>query len=135
MGTFTVEVIISPLGAGSPGQTIDALVHTGTTLCQLPEATARALGLSPDATVTVQDAHGTLQERSVCWAEVRYQDRRALTPVILGPDGCPALLGAVVLETMGLKVDPVRKVLEPTPYLLTWLATPLTGRQVPPSGL
>ena len=119
MGTFTVEVTIRPVGSSSPSQAIKALVDTGATLCQLPEAIAQALGFVPDHTVTVQDAHGTLQERPACWAEVQYQSRRALTPVILGPDGCPVLLGAVALEVMGLKVDPVRKILEPTPYLLT----------------
>jgi hypothetical protein len=61
---------------------------------------------------------GTRREQPAAWLEVRYGDRVAFTLVLFGGDNGLTLLGAHALEGLGLAVDPVRKVLEPSRFPL-----------------
>jgi hypothetical protein len=76
-----------------------------------------SLGVTADRHVPVVLADGTRREQPAAWLEVRYGDRVAFT-LVLGRDNGLTLLGAHALEGLGLAVDPVRKVLEPSRFPL-----------------
>lgn len=119
MGTFSVEIQIKATGNGTTASgPVKCLVDTGAAFSQFPEGLLSSLGVRPDRKVPTVLADGTLGEHSAGWAEVFYQDRRAFTLVLFGAEASLSLLGAHALEGLGLAVDPVRKVLEPTRFPL-----------------
>ena len=63
-------------------------------------------------------APAPLREQPAAWIEIRYRDLTAFTLVLCGGDNGLTLLGAHAREGLGLAVDPVRKVLEPSRFPL-----------------
>jgi len=119
MGTFSVEIQVRPMGAGESALTpVKCLADTGAAFCQFPRPLLASLGVTPDRHVPVILADGTRREQPATWLEVRYGDRVAFTLVLFGSDNGLTLLGAHALEGLGLAVDPVRKVLEPSRFPL-----------------
>jgi len=119
MGTFSVEIQVRPMGAGDRSPTaVKCLADTGAAFCQFPDALLASLGVTPERSVPVVLADGTRREQPAAWLEVRYGDRTAFTLVLFGGDNGLTLLGAHALEGLGLAVDPVRKVLEPSRFPL-----------------
>jgi hypothetical protein len=51
-------------------------------------------------------------------ATFQIDDHRAASPVIFGEKGDTALLGTVSLESLGLILDPMKRVLRPLPMVL-----------------
>ena len=80
----------------------------------LPGPQLEALGLRPARTVRVTLADGRLEELPAGRAEIMVGDRSEISPCLFGPEGSPALLGAVTLEILLLAVGPARKTLAPT---------------------
>ncbi len=113
MGTFTHRITVTNPDTRA-SLTVDALVDTGATFTMLPRAQLEALGLHPSRTVWVTLADGRLEEILASRAEIAVGDRYGISPCLFGPEGSPALLGAVTLEILLLAVDPVRKTLAPT---------------------
>lgn len=119
MGTFSVEVHVRPAGAGDkPLVPVKCLVDTGAAFCQFPTPLLSSLGITPDRQVPVVLADGTRREQPAAWVEIRYGNLTAFTLVLFGGDNGLTLLGAHALEGLGLAVDPVRKVLEPSRFPL-----------------
>ena len=115
MGTFSVDIQIRAAGTTANSATpTKGLVDTGAAFSQFPASLLTSLGVIADRMVPTVLADGTRGECRAGWAEVSYQDRRAFTLVLFGAETSLALLGAHVLEGLGLAVDPVRRVLEPT---------------------
>lgn len=119
MGTFSVEVEVRRAAASGVGWTpVKCLVDTGAAFAQFPDPVLATLGTASDRRVPVILADGTRKEQPAAWVEIRYGPRTAFTLVLFaGPSGL-TLLGAHTLEGLGLAVDPVRKVLEPTRFPL-----------------
>jgi predicted aspartyl protease len=119
MGTFTVEIQVRAMGAGDrPLTPVKCLADTGAAFCQFPSPLLATLGVTPDRHVPVVLADGTRREQPAAWLEVRYGDRMAFTLVLFGGNNGLTLLGAHALEGLGLAVDPIRKVLEPSRFPL-----------------
>ena len=119
MGTFSVEIQVRAAGTtANSSAPVKCLVDTGAAFSQFPTGLLTSLGVKPDRKVPTVLADGTQGECSAGWAEVFYQDRHAFTLVLFGGENGLALLGAHALEGLGLAVDPVRKVLEPTRFPL-----------------
>jgi len=119
MGTFSVEVHVRPAGTSDkPSVPVKCLVDTGTAFCQFPTSLLARLGITPDREVPAVLADGTGRELPAAWIEIRYGDRTAFTLVLYGGDNGLTLLGAHALEGLGLAVDPVRKVLDPSSFPL-----------------
>jgi len=112
MGTFTHRIIVTNPDTRS-SLTVDALVDTGATFTMVPGSQLEALGLRPTRTVRVTLADGRLQELPMGRAAITVGDRSEISPCLFGPEGSPALLGAVTLEVLLLAVDPARKTLAP----------------------
>ena len=92
---------------------VEVMVDTGSTFTSLPGDLLRRLGMSPQLTMNVRLADGSIIEDQVCDAIIRLQGETFFTPVSFGRDGEPSLLGVVALETALLVVDPIEQRLVP----------------------
>lgn len=99
---------------GETEEEIQALVDTGSTYLWLPSLLLERLGYQPVETRTVEIAGGQRIERGVAPIVVRLLNSPNL-PVLgmFGDEGSIPLMGAIVLETFSLGVDPVNERLVP----------------------
>lgn len=118
MGVFRAEMTIRDL-AEERHVTVNALVDTGATYVTVPATQLRGLGIEPTDRRTFVLADGRTAECDVGFAMVSLDGRHAPTLVVFGDEASEPLIGAVILETLGLAVDPVGKRLISVPaYLL-----------------
>ncbi|MBI3030941.1 MAG: aspartyl protease family protein [Candidatus Rokubacteria bacterium] len=117
MGQFTVMLTFHPRNGGTP-RSLEVLVDTGAGYTVVPRSILESLGCRPIRTQRVVLADGRTEEWALSQVEVEYQDRRATTPVLMGPPDGPILLGATTLEELGLGIDPVNRRLVPVDLYL-----------------
>lgn len=122
MGTFRVEVTVKNLRDAGRSQTLSALVDTGATYTTLPRDITNSLGCQPIGTRRVLLANGNEEEWPVTAVLLTLAGQEGPTFCPIGPNGGPALLGAVTLEELALGVDPVAKRLIPVRSYLTSVA-------------
>ena len=115
MGQFRVSARLA--GPTGRREETDLLVDTGSTLVALPRALAERLELVTERQARVMVAGGRRATVPVAEVRVTLSQGEVTTKCFIVSDG-PALLGAVVLETLLLAVDPVRKRLVRTDGLL-----------------
>lgn len=97
---------------------VEMVADTGATLTTISETVADEIGLVSGGRVTVKLADGTRKTVTVADAEVEVRGDRAPVRVLVGPADQVSLLGLTSLETLGLKVNPVERRLEPSEYTL-----------------
>jgi clan AA aspartic protease len=119
VGTFHVEMTVKNLHAPEHSRTVRALVDTGATYTTLPREIVDALRCQPIGTRRVLLANGREEEWPVAAVSLSLQGQEGPTFSLIGPNGGPALLGAVTLEEFALAVDPVAKKLVPVRVYLT----------------
>ena len=96
---------------------VDALVDTGATLSVVPRKIAEELGIEVIRKDEVETGTGTIEvDRGV--AVISIGNRETFSEVWISDIIDRVIIGAVVLELMGLKIDPRTGRLEPTPLLL-----------------
>ena len=83
----------------------DVLVDTGALHLCLPANTIAALGLRFHQPVNVTTASGLRPGRMFRGAEVEVEGRSGFFDCVETPDGVPVLLGALVMESLGLEPD------------------------------
>lgn len=92
---------------------MEFLVDTGALYTMLPPSVCKALGLELRLRERVLTADNRTLEVNVGMAHVKINGREGAT--LVGQMDVPLpLLGAMALESMGLKVDPVNGLLEET---------------------
>src|SRR2546427_4579711 len=119
MGTFRVEVTLKNVHESARRQTLSLLVDTGATYTTLPRTVAESLGCSPIGTRRVLLANGREEEWPIGLVLMTLENQELPTVCLIGPNGGPALLGAVTLEEFALSVDPVARRLVPVRSYLT----------------
>jgi predicted aspartyl protease len=97
---------------------VEMIADAGATLTTIPEGVARAAGLVQTGSAAVKLADGTRKNVAIAQAEVEIRGDRAPVRVLIGSDDQVPLLGLTSLETLGLKVNPVERRLEPSEYTL-----------------
>ena len=117
MGIFHVRI-----GVGHPveGEMTDvlALVDTGATHNIIPRSLLQqTLHIEPQESDVIEYADGSSEEVDIGEARIGCQGRSYVCPVVFGPED-QYVLGAIALETFRLVVDPVRKELVPTRFLV-----------------
>ena len=117
MGIFHVRI-----GVGHPveGEMTDvlALVDTGATHNIIPRSLLQqTLHIEPKESDVIEYADGSSEEVDIGEARIGYQGRSYVCPIVFGPED-QYVLGAITLETFRLVVDPVRKELVPTRFLV-----------------
>lgn len=93
-------------------------VDSGAIYSIVPAATLRRLGIRPHSVRTFILADGTEITRSLGDATFQIDGQQGASPVIFGEKGDAALLGTVSLESLGLIIDPIKRVLRPLPMVL-----------------
>lgn len=121
MGTFHIEVTVRNLHEPSRARTLVVLVDTGATYTTLPRDVADGLGCQPIGKRRILLANGQEDEWPVATILLALQGQEGPTFCLIGPNGGPAVLGAVTLEEFALGVDPVAKKLIPVRGYLTSL--------------
>ena len=105
---------------------VEMLADTGATLTLVPESVAKSVGIQQEGSVKVRLADGRIRSLPVGRAEIELRGDRAPIRVIIG-SGSVALLGLTALETLGLKVNPVERRLEPSVFNQFSLASPVVS--------
>jgi clan AA aspartic protease len=103
-----------------PGRTarIKMLVDSGAAYSVVPGPFLEKLGIKPRTKRSFVLANGTEVERKMSGAMVQFQGEEGYSPVIFGEKDDAALLGMVTLESLGLILDPLRRILLPMPMML-----------------
>jgi predicted aspartyl protease len=97
---------------------VKLLVDSGAIYSIVPAATLRRLGIRPHSVRTFILADGTEITRSLGDATFQIDGHQGASPVIFGEKGDSTLLGTVSLESLGLIIDPIKRVLRPLPMVL-----------------
>jgi clan AA aspartic protease len=96
--------------------TIDAVVDTGAVMVLLPQELTEALGLKKFArrvVVLADDQKIELDQAGTL--SLTIGDREMKTDCLVGPPGCEALVGQIVMEALDLIADPAKRTLTPRP--------------------
>ncbi len=117
MGVFRVRMKVSRLGARRMAR-VNAVVDTGAAVSVVPGKTLRRLGIKPLKRSVFTTANGERVEREVGVAWFVYDGSEGGSEVIFGEPRDPPLVGAMTLESLGLRVNPRTGRLEKTDYLL-----------------
>jgi clan AA aspartic protease len=98
---------------------VEALIDTGAAFPALPEDVVAKLALPTLGEHPAETAEGTGRVRLAANVIIRIEDRIAQSPIIIRPRGTTPLIGVVVLEQMGYKVDPTTgKLIKGLPLML-----------------
>ena len=118
MGLTHVRARIANPARPSRAATLRFLVDSGAVYSVAPATTLRRLGIRPHSSRTFILADGTEISRRIGDAIFIVHGDRAASPVIFGEEDDAALLGTVSLESLGLILDPMKRVLRPLPMVL-----------------
>ena len=113
MGLTHVRVRIANPARPTKSVNVKFLVDSGAVYSVAPASVLRRLGIRPHSTRTFMLADGTEISRELGDASFSIHDQRAASPVIFGEKDDSALLGMVSLESLGLILDPMKRVLRP----------------------
>lgn len=113
MGAIFVTIEVGD-ARGERFEPVEVMVDTGSTFTTVPGPLLRRLGVSPQRTMQVRLADGSITEDEVSDTVIRLEGITFHTPVTFGREQEPNLLGVVALETALLAVDPVEQRLVPT---------------------
>ncbi len=117
MGMFYVPMTVTNLQSGV-NTTVDALVDTGAHYPVVPVALLQQLGIEPTSSEMFSFADGRRDTLKMGEARFTVQGKSTPSLCIFGPAGSEPILGVLVLEGLGLTVDPVNQRLLPAELLL-----------------
>lgn len=108
MEVVNVELKIRNILTQGPTVEVPAKVDTGATLLVLPQSVVRELGFPTIRKQTVKYANEERADREIVYGvELEVCDRRGVFEAVVEPEKTyAALLGAVVMETLDLIVEP-----------------------------
>jgi len=116
MGHSWVDIEISDLER-KRCKKVQALVDTGATLTTLPRKLADELGIKPTSQEQVSTGAGIIKiSRAEAW--IKVNGKHGPFNIWISDVIDKILLGVVVLESFGFKVDPTTGTLEEKPLLL-----------------
>lgn len=126
MGLTHVRARIANPARPARSATVKFLVDSGAVYSLAPAALLKKLGIRPHSSRTFLLADGSEITRRIGDAIFILDGQRGASPVIFGEEDDAALLGTVSLESLGLLLDPMKRVLRPLPMVLGQLR-PLCG--------
>lgn len=101
-----ITVTIQDALGNVPGVEVKLRPDPGANFTWVPRAAAERAGLHVLARREFRQRNGTVVERNLASAIVRYEGTRAGITVGLAEEGDPQVLGAIALLTLGLTYDP-----------------------------
>ena len=118
MGFVKVRVSIENIADPSRSEGVEMIVDTGAIHPVVPRDLLARLGIEPTDEKEFILASGERVRYPVGEARVVIGGEKAPALVIFGAEGAHPLLGVIVLESLGLKVDPGKGELQRTELLL-----------------
>lgn len=119
MGAVYVKVkLLGPPERPSSTAEVEALVDTGATLSIFPGSLLRRLGVRADAQVRTRLADGRVVRRSVGEVKMKLNGESVTTRILFGRSRDATVLGLVALESLGLTVDPTKRRLVHSEFLM-----------------
>jgi hypothetical protein len=118
MGITLLDVTIGNLADPQQTATVDCIVDSGAIFAIVPADVLHGLGIHADRSEDFRLADGTHVRRHMGDARFDVAGQHGASPVIFGEPGDATVIGAVTLESLGLMLDPLRRVLKPLPMLL-----------------
>lgn len=110
MGLYRTTIAIASLTV--PDRRVelaDVLVDTGSEYNWVPATLLDTLGIAPERVERFETADGRILERDVGFAMIHAGGRSTPTLVVFANDSDMVLLGAIALEGLNLRVDPLRR--------------------------
>jgi clan AA aspartic protease len=114
MGLTYVTVALKALG-GRKEYTATFLVDTGATDTMAPASELQKIGVKPIGKMGYELADGSLKEYAFGLAEISFMGSVTAGRILFGPDGAEPLLGVIMLESVGIVVDPKNEKLTQLP--------------------
>jgi len=108
MGEVIVKGKLSNPATGA-SKDIKFLVDTGATISVVPETILKSLNIKPIDKDTFELAGGNTKVFRLGEAVIQVNGKRRTFTVAFGAKRSQSLLGLVVLETLGFRVDPVSR--------------------------
>ena len=118
MGLTRVSVKIANPSDLDTTETLELLVDSGASHSVIPRAILERLGIQPHSERPIRIADGSIIDRELGGASVKYGDRIGTMDVIFGNPEDSRLLGTLTLESLGLGLDPTREELMELPTLM-----------------
>ena len=118
MGLTHVTARVANAARPTRRATVKFLVDSGAVYSLVPAHILRRLGIRPHSSRTFLLADGAEITRPIGDAIFTIGGQQGASPVIFGEPDDAALLGSVSLESLGLVLDPMKRVLRPLPMVL-----------------
>ena len=120
MGLTKLHLEIANAAKPDLTRNVPFLIDSGAVYSAAPTELLEALGIRP---VTDQEFHmwdGTKTVRKKGPALFKYKGKTASSDIIFGEEDDCTIVGALTLASLGLVLDPLRRVLRPLPAFLAW---------------
>ena len=111
MGFVYASTEVTNITGGAETYSMPFLVDTGATDTIIPADELDRLGVKREEKQNYELADGTVAAYDVGFAFVRINGKKVVANVVFGAEGSEPLLGVTVLESAGLIVDPVNRIL------------------------
>jgi len=115
--TQTTVRLLNP-AARSRSIDVEMTVDSGAIFSVVPSGLLRRIGVSPESTETFALADGRPVRREMGNVLFEFDGVTRAAPVVFGRRQDACLLGAVTLEALGLRLDPLRRQLKPLKLLI-----------------
>ncbi len=112
MGLTRVTVTILNLTKSKKGYEDSFLVDTGAIDCMAPASKLIEAGIQVEGKDVYELANGQPVEYEYGYARVAFMGSETVAQIIFGPEEVEPILGIVVLENVGIAVDPVSRTLK-----------------------
>ena len=106
MGVFSVDISVGDT-AGGRWQDLSAIVDTGAVISSVPGSILRYLGVSPAMRQSVRLADGSRKTVDIGYTWLRFNGQRVMTYIAFNDETSSPLLGALTLEELWVRVDPL----------------------------
>lgn len=93
------------------------LVDTGATDSLAPASELKKIGIKVIGKMAYEVANGTIAEYEYGLAEISFMNEITAGRVIFGPGDVEPILGVTALESVGIVIDPVNRVLKKLPAI------------------
>jgi predicted aspartyl protease len=113
MGITETTVRLRNPGARDRWVEVDLIVESGAIFSVVPAKLLQRIGVAPESTESFDLADGRPVRREIGNVLYEIDGCTRAAPVVFGRRGDAALLGAVTLEALGLRLDPLRRQLRP----------------------
>ena len=115
MGATYVPIKIRAIPGGGVTYKADFLVDTGAIECLAPASELEKIGVERVGSKKYELADGQIVKSDYGIALIEMMDEITAGRIVFGPEVSEPIVGLVVMESIGVKVNPVTKELEKLP--------------------